>query len=85
MAVYQRAQKHTLQQLLAAMHAWSEEDKQRLPQPLRDWQERALDEKRDPSRCLIDFAASLSDQQAVSLHQALFDGGRSLLHAPVIG
>jgi dGTPase len=85
MAVYQHAQKHTLEELLAAMHAWSEEDKRRLPQPLRDWQERALDEGRDQNRCLIDFVASLSDQQAVGLHQALFDGGRSLLQAPVIG
>jgi dGTPase len=87
MAVYQRAQQHTLRDLLAAIHAWSKEDKRRLPQPLREWQERAMEDndKRDPNRCLIDFVASLSDQQAVGLHRSLLDGGRSLLHAPVLG
>ena len=87
MAVYQRAQQHTLGELLAAMNSWSqdEDDKWRLPQPLREWQARAVEEKRDPNRCLIDFVASLSDQQAVGLHRSLLDGGRSLLHAPVIG
>jgi dGTPase len=86
MAVYQRAQQHTLTDLLEAMKAWWEDadDKRRLPQPLLESRTRAEQEGRDPRRCLLDFVAGLSDHQAVSLQRGLFDGGRGLLHALVL-
>lgn len=86
MAVYQRAQQGVLRNLLASMHEWAEDadDHRRLPQPLLEWRTRALDESRNPSRCLIDFVAGLSDHQALGLHQALQGNGTGLVNALVI-
>lgn len=86
MAVYQRAQQGVLLDLLKSMRAWSEDkdDRERLPQPLLDWRAAALEEGRDPSRCLIDFVAGLSDHQALGLHQALHGNGGGLVNALVI-
>lgn len=86
MAVYQRAQQRVLRDLLRAMKDWAEdrEDNKRLPEPLRTWQEEAADSERNPRRCLIDFVASLSDHQALGLHQALRGNGGSLVNALIL-
>lgn len=86
MAVFQRAQQKVLTELLVALKAWSEDadDAKRLPQPLREWRERASDEGRTVPRCTVDFVAGLADQQAVSLHHALTQGDSGLVRALVL-
>ncbi|XVU22818.1 deoxyguanosinetriphosphate triphosphohydrolase family protein [Actinoplanes sp. CA-054009] len=75
LALSQLGQTRVLRDTVARLVEWSERDPSRLPRTLREYEDGLADHPHDKRRAVLDYVASLTDAQLLTLSRALAGSG----------